>query len=88
MSNIFVLNGAPPYPIAPRNLNAPAAAFGDTVAPFFGGTTIDDLPVPAHLDAKFVAMTALPACTGHDLMKNARAEPGFACFDAQIAARL
>ncbi|MEM9148711.1 MAG: NAD(P)H-dependent oxidoreductase [Pseudomonadota bacterium] len=67
-------------------LNAPAEAFDDPAQPFFGGNSVDDLLRPAHLNARFFGMTALPTFAAFDVMKTPEIEADLARFDAHLKA--
>ena len=64
--------------------NAPREAFNDPEQEFFAGRSVDDLLLPAHLNAKFFDMTPLPTFAAFDVMKNPEVESDFARFDAHL----
>ncbi len=66
-------------------LNAPAEAFDDPSEPFFEGASLDDLLDPAHLNAKFFAMTPLPTFAAFDVMKNPDIETDLVRFKDHLS---
>lgn len=64
--------------------NAPREAFDDPSQAFFAGRSVDDLMLPAHLNAKFFGMEQLPTFAAFDVMKNPEIESDFERFDAHL----
>ena len=64
--------------------NAPREAFDDPNQEFFEGRSVDDLLLPAHLNAKFFDMTPLPTFAAFDVMKNPDVENDFKRFDDHL----
>ena len=64
--------------------NAPREAFDDPSQAFFAGRSVDDLMLPAHLNAKFFGMEQLPTFAAFDVMKNPEIESDFERFDEHL----
>lgn len=66
--------------------NAPKEAFNNAEEPFFAGGSVDDLLLPLHLTARFMAMQPMPTFAAFDVMKNPTIEADFARLEAHLKA--
>ncbi|WP_068082476.1 NAD(P)H-dependent oxidoreductase [Polycladidibacter stylochi] len=67
-------------------LNAPKQAFSNIAEPFFAGSSLDQLLLPLHLNARFFGMKPLKTFAAFDVIKNPQIEADFHRFEAHINA--